>query len=306
MDSLGLNRATLMLQLPLAIKLAEQQNSAQQAGLADLFSMDTPDISPIDPSILPIAPGEWGDEERLQGEKATLGLYLTGHPIDQFTDELRQLTSNSIAELLASSNEPNPNSSQRRPNGRKVTTAGLVIETHHRNTPKGPMGSAILDDNSGRLDIVVFADLYNNCRELLKVDQILIVTGSLAHDEYRGQWSVRAEQISTLEQARERTVERIHMRINGTEINALSHHFVASLQSLLAPYQGGRCAVVIEYHRPGSVGQLRLGRAWHLHPAAKMLTSLKELLGPNNVWLVHGRLNRDLRDQKEGEMAKEL
>ncbi len=289
MDGLGKNRATLMRQLSLAIKLAEQRLNTEQSGLTDMFSSDAETATNlIDPNTVPVTL-EWDSDERLRGEKSTLGVYISGHPIDRFATELSQLTTNPIAKLLSNNSIPVRSGTRKQPSGHKVMVAGLVTEVHHRNTPKtGSMGSLILEDHTGRLDVVVFSEVYTNCHNLLNVDKILIINGILTHDEYRGQWSVRAEQIFTLEQIRERTVERVHMRIDGTGISAVNE-FVTSLKDILTPYVGGKCLVAIEYQRADSVGLLRLGKTWYVHPNNQMLQGLKNLLGSDNVWLVHNQ-----------------
>ncbi|MEJ2593278.1 MAG: DNA polymerase III subunit alpha, partial [Candidatus Thiodiazotropha sp.] len=79
LDGLGKNRATLMLQLPLALKLAEQHHEMEARGQDDLFGMGDP--QPTEASHAQVIPDdveEWEEEQRLQGEKETLGLYLTG------------------------------------------------------------------------------------------------------------------------------------------------------------------------------------------------------------------------------------
>ncbi|MEJ2427166.1 MAG: DNA polymerase III subunit alpha, partial [Candidatus Thiodiazotropha sp.] len=89
LDGLGANRATLMLQLPLALKLAEQHHAMQAMGQNDLFGMGEP--QPAEAShaqVIPDDVDEWEEEQRLLGEKETLGLYLTGHPIDRYAEEL--------------------------------------------------------------------------------------------------------------------------------------------------------------------------------------------------------------------------
>jgi len=293
LDSLGPNRATLMLQLPLALKMAEQHHTSQAAGMDDLFGMHEPEqATPLDAQLLPTADAEWEDEQRLQAEKETLGLYLTGHPIARFEEELGHMVTGRIGALLAESGDggggggPEGQGGYRR-KARKVVVAGLVIESRHRNTPRGRMGSVMLDDRTGRMDVAVFSELYEQQRDLLSVDKILVVSGGLVYDDFRGGFSVRADQIFELEQAREAYAERLHIRLHTqamTETNPVPH-----LKSILEPFLGGRCGILLQYRHAGAQGVLRFGEQWRVRPADALLKRLRDLLGEDAVRVVYGR-----------------
>jgi DNA polymerase III subunit alpha len=86
LDSIGPNRATLMANLPKALSRAEQHLRNESLGQEDLFGGPvTPDAPDVHDEQLP----EWDEDLRLSAEKETLGLYLTGHPIDRFQAELQ-------------------------------------------------------------------------------------------------------------------------------------------------------------------------------------------------------------------------
>ena len=287
LDRLGPNRATLMMQLPLALKLAEQHQETQTVGQGDLFGMHEPAAAgPLDRQLWPQASQEWEDEQRLQGEKETLGLYLTGHPIDRYQDELKSLVSGRIASLLE---DPGPaNTGFGRNRGRKVTVAGLVVDARHRNTPRGRMGSVTLDDCSGRLEVAVFADQYEALRDLLSLDKILVVSGSLAPDEFRGGMSLRAERVMELEQARALSADHLLLRaIPARMVNAAG--WIDRLEEILTLHRGGRCALLVDFQGSGATGRFKLGDAWRVQPRDLLLKSLAELLGPGTVRVVHTR-----------------
>ncbi len=159
LDGLGQNRATLASMLPAAMQLGEQSTRAVAAGQDDLFgglgeaaSTDIP--SPIEVTPLP----EWSESVRLQGERDTLGLYLTGHPIAEFEQELRQLVPARIADLGGP--RPAAGATSWGAGGRNVTVAGLVHEMRRR----GPRMTLVLDDRSGRIEVSLFDDVYQQYR----------------------------------------------------------------------------------------------------------------------------------------------
>ena len=157
LDELGANRATLMAQLPLALKLAEQDKESAAAGQVDLFGALEPlRKSAPDPQIAGEVREDWEEEQRLDGERETLGLYLTGHPINRFDRELGAMVSARIAPMLEAGKDRN----DREPR----TVAGLVVSVRHGKTQRGRMGSVVLDDRTGRIEVAVFNEVYEQVR----------------------------------------------------------------------------------------------------------------------------------------------
>ena len=100
MDGFGATRAQLFASIDKALKLAEQRNRNRQVGQEDLFG----DMAPFEKitGMHYENVANWSDAERLRGEKETLGLYLTGHPLDTFEKELSSLITSSINQLQIS------------------------------------------------------------------------------------------------------------------------------------------------------------------------------------------------------------
>ncbi|HLK71068.1 MAG TPA: DNA polymerase III subunit alpha, partial [Steroidobacteraceae bacterium] len=107
LDSIGPNRATLMGGLAAALQAGEQAARTQEAGQVDLFAAAPAVASPSrangncgagapEPAVL----AEWSDSQRLAGERETLGLFLTGHPIAPYEPDLPHFASGRIAEFL--------------------------------------------------------------------------------------------------------------------------------------------------------------------------------------------------------------
>jgi DNA polymerase-3 subunit alpha len=280
---LGANRATLWAQLPLALKFAEQDRESAAAGQVDLFGALEPARKTVpDAQIAGDVRDEWEDEQRLQGEKETLGLYLTGHPINRFDREIGAMVSARIAPLLEAGKDRN----DREPR----TLAGLVVTVRHGKTNRGRMGSVMLDDRTGRIEVAVFNDLYEQVRDLLAPDRILVATGAFTYDDYRDNWSLRADRVRTLEDARGELASYLDLTLDLSTpaAQAESAELTDHLQGVLSAYRGGNLPVQIEYIRPGSRGRLRLGQAWRVQPRDELLKRLRQLLGQDAVQVVYG------------------
>jgi len=284
LDELGENRATLTAQLPMALKLAEQHKETETAGQTDLFgTLDANAVARPDAQLVSRTWGEWEEEQRLQGEKETLGLYLTGHPIHQVAAELGAMTGTRIGALLQSGRGTK--------DGERRTVAGLVVGVRHGKTQRGRMGSVMLDDGTGRIEATCFSEVYQVARDLLAADNILVVSGTLSFDDYRDGWSLRAEQVRTLEQARADLADHLTLvlDLSAPDAHAGGQALVGELVTILHTFTGTGLPVYIHYQRPGARGHLLMGKNWRVRPTDEFLKRLRQLLGTEAVRVSYER-----------------
>ncbi len=275
LDSMDIHRARSMAQLTAALQAAERQSRDDAAGQNDLFGL-SPTIIVPEPSgegrtALPDVP-EWSDEVRLRGEKETLGLYLTGHPIDRFEDDLKQIVSQRIVEL-------NPVGEQ------KATIAGMVVDLRTMNSRRGDrIAFVTLDDRSGRLEVAFFSEAYQEYRDLLAKDRILVVSGTISLDDYSGGCRMSVDLAYEIEQARERYARRLEIDVEPSQVDAV---FNKRLSDTLQPYRDGRCPIHINYLGPDALARIALGPEWTVHPAEELLLRLREISGQERVRMVY-------------------
>ncbi len=281
LDQLGDNRATLMAQLPLAIKMAEQHQSLQSTGQNDLFGMDDlgtarqPDLQ-----VVPAASEEWDEDIRLLGEKQTLGLYLTGHPIGRYEHELSSIVTSRIGSLSVERSDNKYRRTQR------VAIAGLVMAVMRRQTQKGSMmASVLLDDRTARIEVTLFADAYDEFNELLVVDKVLVVEGNLAFDEYRGGLSLRVDRVMEIEQTREIMASQITVKLNSgalEEKNLPPQAAADHLETILTPYLGGNCIIRLIIECASAKCLMILDKKWAVLPKDELLKKIERFAGNGN------------------------
>lgn len=280
LDSLGSNRASIMAQLPDAIKSAEQHLRDADAGQSDLFGGA---VSQIDKPAAAIELPEWDEDQWLSGEKATLGLYLTKHPVDRYRDELQHMVSGSLAELGGADENALPAGG--RNNDRTVVVAGLAIEIRTRPTQSGSrMAFLTLDDRTARMEIRVFSKVYSQYEALLAVDRVLIVQGSLGFDDYSGSIRMNAECIYDIDTAREVYARKLLLDVNAQKAG---NGFIHSLENILKPFCNGQCPVGLNYHAASANASITLGEAWRVHPTDELIHRLKDLTGEEHVRVLY-------------------
>jgi DNA polymerase-3 subunit alpha len=275
-DRINDNRAAHLAELPTAMKVAEQHGKMHQTGQNDLFGLaiqvDANDATETySTSVEP-----WTEKERLEAEKITLGMYLTGHPIDQYESELKHIRHACISSLIADAER-----SKSKMEGR---VAGLVVEMRTRQTKKGTMmGFATLDDKTGRLEVAAFSKTYEKYRELFIKDALLVVEGGLAIDDFSGGLRLTADKIYTFEQAREYFARAIVLDWEKTDNADHGRIFIEQLKEILQAFKGGNCPIQIAYCNEEAKTSLQLGDDWRIYPTDELILRLKNLLSEQVV-----------------------
>jgi DNA polymerase-3 subunit alpha len=255
-----------------ALKAAEQSASNRDSGIDDLFGEVVPSQGNGSGDVYGPFRGvrAWTGKERLGGEKDTLGLYVTGHPIDEYEAEVRKFAPTRIADLRADKQ------------GTQLL-AGLIVATRTMKTRRGDTMAVLqLDDRSARIEVTVYADTYSEHRELLGKDQIVIVEGSVAHDDYSGGLAMRAKDIRSLLQARENYAAGLTIEISQ---DALDDRLTDELEKTLAGAGGGSCPVSLVYKQARNCARVRLGERWQVVPSDELLQNLRESFGIEQVSL---------------------
>ena len=266
-------RGWLLAQLPGALQSAEQQSRNSALGITDLFG-DAPVQTASTELRAPYQP--LTERERISGERDTLGLYLTGHPIDEYAHELRAFCSSSIGELV--------------PSDRKRVIAGLVASVRFARNKRGDAIAILqLEDRSERMEISVLADLLPQVRTKLVKDQVLVAEGSVQNDDFTGGVRMRAETILTMTEARARHADAVQIR--WCDDAADKAPTVEALEALLGPYRGPGCPVVLDFHMAGARVALRFGRQWQVQPSDELLLQLRATLGASSVAMLYADLD---------------
>ncbi|MCZ6761664.1 MAG: DNA polymerase III subunit alpha [Gammaproteobacteria bacterium] len=288
MDSLGVGRAALLAQLPAAMKLAEQDAKASAAGQDDMFGFSgtrpQTDELPVPPNggHDRDAPGEdppeWSEKERLDGEFDTLGLYLTGHPITRYEKDLPQLAGTRIADL--GDGQPMGNGRHQYAIVRKVTVAGVVLKMGKR----GNRVTLQLDDRSGRVEVTLFDEAYQEFGHLLQVKAVLVIHGGLRYDDFSNGWQITAKKIQDIDAAREQMARKLIIEWQGQQDG---QQFVHELKGTLRPYLDGHCGVWVRYTGSGAKALLALGDDWQVRPTRELLDKLDKLVGGEHLKLVY-------------------
>jgi DNA polymerase-3 subunit alpha len=284
LDALAPTRASLMEQLPNAMKAAEQHLRDKQSGQNDMFGAAVGDATPVLKVDLPTV-SEWPLEQKLQGERDTLGHYLSGHPTDPWKDELAQLSTCPLGEIVDRYQPPKPRRNDdgdnrfRRGPDTPWTIAGMVAAVRKRGDSDAFVR---IEDGSGSIEVSFFGELYQQIAPLLTRDQILIVEGGLRIDDFSGGgFQLRARSALSLAEACHK-----HARLLRLKLDGISPDFPAQLQRVLTGYRGGRATVILHNYRNGAAqADLELGDEWRVDAVPDLLRAVRAMPGIEAVRL---------------------
>ena len=283
LDNLGPNRASLMARLQDALQIAEQHQKNIQAGQDDLFGAATEEesIAPVNEITI----DEWDEEQRLIFEKETLGLYLTGHPIERYEQELRKFTDCPLGELESLVGPAEPGNYAARRNSKEFKLAGLMIGMRVRKTKTGnKIVSAVLDDRTARIEVRIFEEKFEQYGHLLNKDKLIIVEGKVAYDDYFGGYRITADNIYDITEARQRFAQRLEIKVDETKA---ANGFLKNLGSVLQPFREGDCPVWVNYMKTDASAVLSLGDEWKVQPTDELINRLNDLVGDEMVKVIY-------------------
>lgn len=271
LDDLGVHRASLVASVGLALDAANQAHRSAAAGQNDFFGISAPPEAVHSYQNVP----HWKKEDLLAAEKETLGLYLSGHPIDVYIQELDQFTSCRLVDVDVGQ------SKQKKP----VTLAGLVVGVRIMHLKNGSrMAFLTLDDKTARIEIGVYGELYDQRRDVIQKDKVLVVKGKASHDHYSGGIRLSADELFDIEQARGNMARHMQIQLQAEQVNSQT---IGDLKSILMQNEQGMCGLGFEYQGLNGACQLDVVNDWRIVPNKYMLEQLETLIGRENFRLIY-------------------
>jgi DNA polymerase-3 subunit alpha len=265
LDCLGIERSSLMAQLPEAVQAADQARSNRETGIMDLFG----EVEEVQRKpAKPVKP--WSDEIRLKGEKDTLGLYLTGHPIDVYRPELKSFVPAKLNELT--------------PTRRGVTTifAGLIVDV--ANFPNRVM--ITLDDSTSRVEISCNHERFQRYKDVVRLEQVVVIEGEIYEREGFDRPMARLSKAFSLNEIRQKRAQSIKIRLDK---DLMGKSLAKELQAILLPYCNvdmcQHIAVQIQVEQSFATAELHLGAQWKVAPFDELLSKLRDYFGKESIFI---------------------
>ncbi|HUA86129.1 MAG TPA: DNA polymerase III subunit alpha [Bryobacteraceae bacterium] len=199
MDSLEGTRAQLFASIDSAMETGARAHKDRESGQSGLFA-ELIEEQPAADHPLPNVQ-DWTGAEKLTAEKEMLGFYITGHPLDQYMDKVKELATHTTADLegLAKHTE--------------VALCGILTGIQRRRSKEGKLWASMqIEDLEGAADAMVFSTKYESLMPSLQEDKAVLVRG-LALPEENAPPKISVQEIVPLEVARLNLPALISIRV---------------------------------------------------------------------------------------------
>ncbi len=262
-DAIEPRRSALLASVSIALEAAEHAEA--HAAQVSLFGEEA-----AERSVGLIAAREWTDAERLQNEKTAIGFYLSGHPFAGYAAELAPLVRTTLASLA--------------PKQERVLVAGIVTQLRVQASRRGKMAFVTLDDGHASAELLVYNEVFDSVRQLLREDQLVIaevkVSQRMNEDGELQGLRVMADNVYDLPTLRRKLAKGLKLACNG---NASA----AKLAEILQPYRPGATPITIQYRNERIGGEVALPEDWRVNLDDALLDRLRDWLAPENVQVLY-------------------
>ena len=262
-DSLKVKRSQLMFILQEVMEKAQRKQRGSKLNQLSLFDLSETEVS--DKSLPMI--DEWTEDVRLNYEKEALGFYLTGHPLHSYEQILKELGNTNTEEIT--------DLADRTP----VMLGGIITALKEINSKKGErMAFATLEDIRGKIEVVIFSNLYREARDYFRKDQPLFISGHISKDE--NTTKVIVEKVYLLAEAKEKLKKTKEPQNKQIKIvlkeGEIAPEQLLTLKDILQKHKG-KYPVYLEILPKGIL--VALPNYLRVKPSPHFVTRVNELLG---------------------------
>ncbi|WP_018289878.1 DNA polymerase III subunit alpha [Verrucomicrobium sp. 3C] len=266
-DGFGRSRAELCSEIDRSLSSASTAARERAEGQGSLFDLAHSPLPRGVDSALP----EFPPSQKLRFEKELLGVYLSGHPVEEIRDQLRPFRTAEIRALADLAD------------GAPVRLAGILarVEVRTSTRDRRPFARMQLEDSTGSIEAIVFPDLYTSLSKGWEPGEIAILSGTISRRD--NGLSIRATALHSLAEAQEQLVEAILLPLS------LEHGSTEQWQEIgrILKQSPGKIAVRFLCRRKdGAAVEIEPSRNFFVHVSQALLDALRESLGMGAVTLL--------------------
>jgi len=265
MDSLGARRSQMFAVIDRAMEKAQRRQREKLSGQHGLFGGASAAPEPAEEPLPDLE--EWPEHEILASEFATVGFYVSGHPLSKYASKLAELGALELASM------------EGRRNGEEITVAGIVISMRSMRSRKGERwGILTLQDMTGVLEVLAFPESFARLENIFKSNAPLLLKGRVNVEEAGTRLAVMDAR--KLEDMGQRAPGVMRVRVNLGEVDP---GVIDELKELFTN-KPGSCAVAFDLISPeGAVATLRADQ--RVRADQELVREVCRLCGDNSVQL---------------------
>ena len=265
MDSLGSRRSQMFAVIDRSMERAQRRQREKNSGQHGLFGGASAAPEPAEEPLPDLE--EWPEHETLAAEFATVGFYISGHPLSKYVSKLAELGAIDLAGV------------EGRRNGEEITVAGIVVAMRSMRSRKGERwGILTLQDMTGVLEVLAFPESFARLEAVFKSNSPLVLKGRVNVEEAGTRLAVMDAR--KLEDMGQRPPSVMRVRVNLESVDA---GILDELKELFTN-KPGSCSVAFDLVSPeGAVATLRADQ--RVRADQELVREVCRLCGDNAVQL---------------------
>ena len=264
LDEFEGHRAQLVENMEDAYRYAQRVQADEAAGQNSLFGTAEGSVRAMKPTLKPAEP--WARSEILKRERDVMGFYVSGHPLESFEPEVRAFSSASLSKP-----EDLPETPQ--------TIFGIITEVRERTQKNGRlMAFFTLEDFRGHTEIALFGKQYEQMREHIKIDGLVMIKGTPMQRGGQLRWKIT--EVVPMQRVRDKMVRSIVLRVDTTRVQQSTINELLEL----CERNRGSCKLYFDVEDQMLPEPVRLrSRAFVVDPSPELVQGITRLFGGDNI-----------------------
>lgn len=246
-----------------AIKYAAKTQLEEQSAQASLFggtsgtAMPKPRIEVVEP---------FSEIEKLNLEKEVVGIYISGHPLDNFRFEMDAFCTTACNQLNEIENLV----------GREIKLGGIVTGVEHRTTKNGkPFGKFYLEDYTGNTSFMLFGEDYLKFRNFLNIGWFLFIEGAVIRNNWGQQnLEMKIRNIDLLNEIGVKRSKGIQLRVNAHEVTP---DLIGKIEDLCTEFSGSTPLFLKVKNDQENISLELMSRKFRVNPINDMVKEMKKV-----------------------------
>ena len=212
---------------------------------------------------------KWGDIEKLRLEKDVVGFYISGHPLDEFSMEMRRCVA--LDQVFDPLNQ-----------NKEITIGGVVTNVQHKQSKNGnPFGILKIEDYGSSMEMMLFGQDYVNFSKFLNMGLFLFIRGKLQNKWGReGEWDFKPVSMELLSELRNKMFKEIKITLGLQQINA---QLIEEIDAMTNRYPGNFDFKLSVHDADERLDVLLLSRKAKVASTNDFVKELKQIVGEENV-----------------------
>lgn len=216
---------------------------------------------------------EFNEKSLLAMEKEMVGVYLSGHPLSEYENELERKATTNTSEI-AEIREADENA--RLSDGSRVVIGGIIIKKQNKITKNNNMMAFItLEDLYGTVEGIIFPKIYEDCKDILYEDNIVLIEGTIDSSEEEAPKLI-CNKIKELK--KEVPTRKLYLKVESTD------HYKKIKRELfnsICKHIGNDCVII--YNQQEKANMVLPIKNWVNIDSDELMSNLKRILGERNI-----------------------